>query len=296
MREQTGGSIQNTERSVKWLREALERADAVVITAGPGLSETALLEADGAWFAGYFGDFEAAYGIHGLRDGMAFPFDTPEEIWAFRSRMIYLCRYMRAERSVYRDLFEAVAGKDCFVISDGADSQLRKAGFDRDRLYCPQGDLGLWQCAKPCHGRTYDNKSRVVRMVLSQGFVIGENGELRCPQSGDGRPDFSRISMTVPSDLIPCCPVCGGPMSMHLRAEEAFVEDEDLKAARKRYEDFLETHKTGRVLYLKIQAAQDAVYACLDPETVDVSESMESQAVCLNTEIAEVLRELRRQA
>ena len=314
MFEQAAGNIRNEADGAGWLREALARAEAVVIGAGPGLSAAAGFETAGPRFTKYFGDFEAAYGIHDLHAGTEFPFDHPEEMWAFLSRMICLCRYMRPEGSVYEDLFALAGTKDCFVITTNADSQLRKAGFDRDRLYCPQGDLGLWQCAKPCHGRTYDNKSRVVRMVLSQGFVIGENGEMRCPQSGDGKPDFARISMTVPSDLIPCCPVCGGPMRLNLRRDETFVEDEDLKAAKKRYDDFLEAHKTGKVLFLELGAAQDesglirgslremamkqpdALYACIDPEAADAPGDMEGRAVCLKAEIAEVLKELRKQA
>lgn len=65
-----------------------------------------------------------------------------------------------------------------------------------------QGDYGLWQCSKPCHQKTYDNETVVRKMLVEQK------------------------NMKIPSGLIPYCPACGAPMSMNLRADDAFVEDE----------------------------------------------------------------------
>lgn len=45
--------------------------------------------------------------------------------------------------------------------------------------------------------------------------------------------------MRVPSGLVPRCPRCGRPMSMNLRADDTFVQDEGRYAAAQRYEDFL---------------------------------------------------------
>jgi hypothetical protein len=40
----------------------------------------------------------------------------------------------------------------------------------------------------------------------------------------------------VPSELVPVCPRCGAPMSMNLRADDTFVEDEGWHAAADRYQ------------------------------------------------------------
>ncbi len=32
--------------------------------------------------------------------------------------------------------------------------------------------------------------------------------------------------MKVPSELVPRCPICGKPMTMNLRADDTFVQDE----------------------------------------------------------------------
>ena len=55
-------------------------------------------------------------------------------------------------------------------------------------------------------------------MVLSQGFQI-KDGELQKPENGE-------IKLTVPTGLIPYCPHCGKPMSMNLRSDQTFVEDD----------------------------------------------------------------------
>jgi NAD-dependent SIR2 family protein deacetylase len=128
---------------------------------------------------------------------------------------------MNSEKPVYDDLYKLVQNKDYFVITTNVDHQFQKAGFDKDRLFYTQGDYGLWQCNTPCHEKTYDNKDRVVKMLYSQGFVIDEEGALNIP---DG--DISNISMRIPSDLVPYCPVCGEEMSMNLRIDDTFVEDE----------------------------------------------------------------------
>ena len=59
----------------------------------------------------------------------------------------------------------------------------------------------------PCHARTYDNEAAALRMVSEQR------------------------NMRVPAELVPRCPVCGEPMTMNLRADDTFVEDEGWHAA-----------------------------------------------------------------
>lgn len=58
--------------------------------------------------------------------------------------------------------------------------------------------------------------------------------------------------MSVPSGLVPYCPVCGKPMAMNLRADDTFVQDEGWYAAQQRYEDFVLRHRNMKVLYLEI--------------------------------------------
>lgn len=86
----------------------------------------------------------------------------------------------------------------------------------------------MWQCGEPCHNTTYDNETIIKKMVSEQ-----EN-------------------MRIPSGLIPHCPVCGAPMSMNLRADSTFVEDNGWHTAAKRYQDFVRRHKGLDILYLEL--------------------------------------------
>lgn len=58
--------------------------------------------------------------------------------------------------------------------------------------------------------------------------------------------------MKIPSELIPRCPVCGAPMTVNLRADDTFVEDEGWHAAARRYEELIGTRGMGRILYLEL--------------------------------------------
>ena len=42
--------------------------------------------------------------------------------------------------------------------------------------------------------------------------------------------------LKIPTDLIPYCPHCGAPMTMHLRVDQSFVQD-------KTWETFMKTTK-----------------------------------------------------
>lgn len=59
-------------------------------------------------------------------------------------------------------------------------------------------------------------------------------------------------NMRVPSELVPRCPVCGAPMTMNLRVDGSFVEDEGWHQASDRYQQFLQRNRGKHVLYLEL--------------------------------------------
>ena len=91
---------------------------------------------------------------------------------------------------------------------------------------------------------TYDNEEIIKKMVLSQGFQM-KDGELQKPEDGE-------IKLTVPTGLIPYCPRCGKPMSMNLRSDQTFVEDEGWHWAAERYEKFIQDHKKQKIVFLEL--------------------------------------------
>ena len=217
-----------SEKEIVRLREAIKNADAIVVGAGAGLSTAAGLTYSGERFERLFGDFIAKYGIRDMYSGGFFPFATPEEQWAWWSRHIWCNRYEVAPKDTYAKLLQLLDGKDLFVITTNVDHQFQLAGFPKERLFYTQGDYGLWQCSVPCHAKTYDNYETVKRMAEEQR------------------------DMRVPTELVPHCPVCGKPMAMNLRADSTFVEDTGWHAAASRYQEFLDEHQEGKVLYLEL--------------------------------------------
>ena len=306
---------------IEKLKQKIEEADAVVIGAGAGLSTSAGFGYIGERFRKYFGDFADKYGFRDMYSGGFYPYQTLEENWAYWSRYIYINRYVKPPKPVYEMLYDLVDGreegdtvstpkKDYFVLTTNVDHQFQKAGFDKERLFYTQGDYGLWQCSRPCHKRTYDNKDKVVKMVLSQGFTIGANGELVPPVKENGNTDFSRLSMTVSSDLVPYCPVCGEPMSMNLRADNTFVEDSGWRDAAQRYSGFIRSCENKKTVFLEMavgyntpgiikypfwrMTAQwpDAVYVCLNYREAAGPEDIKQKSICLNGDIGEILSKL----
>ena len=296
---------QDTPDGIGKLKKALREADAVVIGAGAGFSTSAGFLYSGERFEKVFPDFIERYGFEDMYSGGFYAMQRPaEELWAFWSRNIYINRYMDPPRPVYRDLFELVKEKDYFVLTTNVDHCFQKAGFDKRRLFYTQGDYGLWQCSRPCHDRTYDNEETVRRMVLAQGFVIEDDGTLTVPEG-------AALSMTVPAELVPRCPVCGEPMSMNLRADDSFVEDEGWHAASRRYSDFLRVHKDRKTLFLETGVGwntpgiikfpfwqmtdewPDAKYACLNAGDACAPDEIREKSICINGDIGDILNRLK---
>ena len=224
----TSKSTDDYSQKIERLKAELQGADAILIGAGSGLSTSAGLTYGGERFLMYFSDFHEKYGITDMYSGGFYPFSSPEEYWAWWSRHIYYNRYDVTPGKPYADLLNLVRGRNYFVLTTNVDHQFQLAGFDKARLFYTQGDYGLWQCSEPCHQTTYDNEAVVRRMVAEQA------------------------EMRVPSELIPHCPKCGRPMTMNLRSDDTFVQDEGWYAAARRYEDFLRRYKNGRILFLEL--------------------------------------------
>lgn len=293
----------NTPDGVNKLREALNSADAVIIGAGAGLSTSAGFVYAGERFEKYFQDFAKKYRFGDMYSGGFYPYNTLEEHWAYWSRYIYINRYMSAPKPVYNKLYELVKDKDYFVLTTNVDHCFQKAGFDKHRLFYTQGDYGLFQCSVPCHMATYENEDTILKMVEAQGYIIDDNGMLLLPEG-------TTPKMAVPSELVPHCPRCGEPMSMNLRSDNTFVEDEGWHCASDRYADFLRGHQNEHVLFLEAAVGfntptivkysfwrmtyewENAVYACLNYGEAYAPNEIKKKSICINGDIGEILNQL----
>ena len=282
----TKPSTKSCSEQLERLQIALQECDAVVIGAGSGLSTAAGFTYTGERFEKYFSDFAAKYGIRDMYSGGFYPFPTKEELWAYWSRYIYINRYMDATKPVYDDLLKLVDDKDYFVITTNVDHCFQKAGFDKKRLFYTQGDYGLFQCSEPCCKETFDNEVVIREMVARQ-----EN-------------------MKIPTELLPVCPHCGKPMTMNLRCDDTFVEDEGWHRAAERYENFLRTRAGQKILFLELGVGYNtpviikypfwqmtaknpsAIYACINQEQAVCPQEIEQRSICMDADLGQVLQSL----
>ena len=296
-----------TQDGIAKLRKALDEADAVIIGAGAGLSTSAGFIYTGERFDKYFSDFASKYHFSDMYSGGFYVLECPpEEMWAYWSRYIWINRYMPIPNDTYDRLYDLVKDKDYFVITTNVDHCFQRSGFDKKRLFYTQGDYGLLQSSNP-HGasahKTYENEEIMRKMLLAQGFEIGENNELIIPEGRE-------ISMRIPTELIPYCPDDGEPMTMNLRSDDKFVEDEGWHQAAERYSEFLRRHENLKVLFLEAAVGMntpsiikfqfwkivnqwpDATYACLNYGEAYAPDEIINRSICINGDIREILMKL----
>ena len=282
----TKPSTKSCSEQIERLKAALQDCDAVVIGAGAGLSTAAGFTYTGERFEQHFSDFAQKYGIQDMYSGGFYPFPTQEEFWAYWSRYIFINRYQDAPKPVYEDLLKLIQDKDYFVITTNVDHCFQKASFDKKRLFYTQGDYGLFQCSEPCCQETFDNETVIREMFKRQK------------------------DMKIPTELLPFCPRCGKPLTMNLRSDNKFVEDEGWHRAAERYENFLHTREGGKILFLELGVGYNtpviikypfwqmtarnpnATYICINQGQAVCPQKIEKRSICMDADIGQVLQSL----
>ena len=209
-------------------KKIIEEADKIVIGAGAGLFAAAGLTYSGSRFEVFFKDYIVRYGMQDMYSAAFYPFETAEERWGYWAKHIYHNRYQPDGLPLYRDLFDLVKDKDYFVITTNVDGQFMKTGFAPERFFEVQGNYGEWQCSVPCRQQVFDNEGAVMEMLK----------EIK--------------DLKIPTDLIPYCPHCGAPMTMHLRVDQDFVQDETWEESYEAYQRFLEGIEDQKVVFLEL--------------------------------------------
>ena len=269
------------------LKQVIDEAEAVVIGAGSGLSASGGIAYTGDRFQNNFADFIAKYHFFDMYSATFYPYDSLEEYWAYMSRHININRYVHPVGAPCRTLLEIMNSKDYFVITSNVDHQFQKAGIDKQKLFYTQGDYGLWQCSVPCHQQTYDNEETVLQMVETQQ------------------------DLRIPSELVPHCPKCKKPMSMNLRCDNTFVQDNGWRVAAKRYADFINRYGQGKVLFFELGVGwntpmiikypfwrmtgenPNATYICVNSGETSCPSEIERQSICIDADIGHVMDCLR---
>lgn len=204
------------EEQIAQAKEAIAGAEYILIGAGAGLSAAAGLTYGGKRFTDNFPEFIEKYGMTDMYSAGFYPFPNEEARWGYWSKHVYVNRIEPQALKLYQLLYELVKDKPYFVLTTNADHQFYKAGFGEERIFATQGDYGYIQCMRGCHNNVYDDEEMMVQMHQA------------------------RKDCLVPSYMVPKCPVCGGPMTMNLRCDQYFVEDDAWHRAEENFGRFLE--------------------------------------------------------
>jgi NAD-dependent SIR2 family protein deacetylase len=217
-------------QKVDILKTALDKAEAIIIGAGSGLSSAAGLDYnDIDFFNATFPGCHDRYGLKTVNEADFYPFPTPEEQYAYWFRSISAIRYNFPPGKPYLDLHRIIKEKNHVILTTNTDGQFLKSGFDPGKICFPQGDLAFFQCSKPCNDELYPNE-QTVKEILSR---IGDT-------------DFA-----IPAEDIPRCPHCGSPLIPNVRRSKNFVG----KPWTEKYEmlnDFLDANRGKKMLFLEL--------------------------------------------
>ena len=274
---------ENFSEEIEELRGWIEGSDRILVGAGAGLSAAAGMMGTGTRYEEAFPDFIAKYHDPSMYAAGFREYSCPEEKWAYWSRAIMMDRYEFEDNGTYAALRDLLKNRDYFVLTTNVDHCFQRFGLDKTRLFYTQGDYGLWQCARPCCRETFDNESAVRRMYAEQR------------------------DMRIPSELVPRCPRCGGPVTMNLRVDDRFVQDERWYRAAESYAGFAERAMDRRTLYLELGVGYntpgiikfpfqsmahdnpDGRYAAVSIGSADVPSFLRDRGIGIDADIRSVL-------
>ena len=207
------------EVQIELAAQAIREADFVLLGAGAGMSTAAGAEYGGKFFEDNFAEFQQLYGkgpyMQDMYSAGFYPFPDQESKWGLWSHLALLAGADLDVTPLPKTLLTALKGKKIFLLSTNADHQFEKAGLPPEQVFATQGSYRLIQCARGCHQKTYD--------------AVGIFRQM----------ERERVQGKIPTELVPKCPVCGGPMAMNLRVDDHFVQDRDWHAAENRFSQFL---------------------------------------------------------
>lgn len=276
----------NNGELIQKLKNEIDNSEYILIGAGAGLSTSAGFSYDGKRFEDNFEDYIQKYGFTDMYSAGFYNFPTIEEYWAYFSLYVYINRYDIEENETYLNLYNIVKDKKYFVITTNVDGRFVDSGFDKDKIFAVQGDFSLFQCSKPCRQETFYNEKYIREMIKY------------------------KKEMKIPSELVPKCPYCQRNMSMNLRADDTFVQDKNWFEQKSNYENFLNISKDSKILFWELGVGfntpsiikynfwkmnlnnKESYYISINLGECYYASDIEKQSICINSDIAKVLRHL----
>ena len=272
---------------IKKLKSSIEKSDYILIGAGAGLSVSAGFSYDGERFDKYFSEYKDRYGLTDMYSAGFYNYPTLEDFWGYFSLLVYVNRYDIPADETHLNLLEIVKNKNYFIITTNVDGRFDEANFDKDKLFKVQGDYSLFQCSVPCRQETFYNEKQIREMVKS------------------------RKDLKIPKELIPKCPHCGRNMSMNLRCDNTFVQDDNWYYSMDRYKKFLDESKNKNILFLELGVGyntpaiikysfwdmalknENSIYATVNLNDSYVPDNLKERSICIEYDISNTINLLK---
>ncbi|WP_304353804.1 Sir2 silent information regulator family NAD-dependent deacetylase [Brachyspira innocens] len=273
---------------IKKLKSSIEKSDYILIGAGAGLSVSAGFSYDGERFDKYFSEYKDRYGLTDMYSAGFYNYPTLEDFWGYFSLLVYVNRYDIPADETHLNLLEIIKNKNYFVITTNVDGRFEEAKFDKEKLFKVQGDYSLFQCSLPCKQETFYNEKEIREMVKS------------------------RKDLKIPKELIPKCPHCGRNMSMNLRCDNTFVQDDNWYYSMDRYKKFLDESKNKNILFLELGVGyntpaiikysfwdmalknENSIYASVNLNDSYAPDNLKERSICINDDISKILKYIKK--
>lgn len=273
---------------IKKLKSSIEKSDYILIGAGAGLSVSAGFSYDGERFDKYFSEYKDRYGLTDMYSAGFYNYHTLEDFWGYFSLLVYVNRYDIPADETHLNLLEIIKNKNYFVITTNVDGRFEEAKFDKEKLFKVQGDYSLFQCSLPCKQETFYNEKQIREMVKS------------------------RKDLKIPKELIPKCPHCGRNMSMNLRCDNTFVQDDNWYYSMDRYKKFLDESKNKNILFLELGVGyntpaiikysfwdmalknENSIYATVNLNDSYAPDNLKERSIYINDDISKILKYIKK--
>lgn len=269
--------------------DKVREAECVLVGGASGLSAAGggdFYYGDTPSFREHFGKFAEKYGIKGAFDGSFRRWETPEEKWAFLATFLDTTQNAPV-REPYRDLDAILEGKDFFILTTNQDTQFVKL-YPEDKVAEIQGDHRFFQCARCCCDETWDAVEPVREMIEAMGE-----------------------GTSIPTELIPRCPHCGGEAFPWVRGYGNFLQGAKYQGEYDKVSRYLDDHADKKILFIELGvgrmtpmfiqepfwnltlALPDAYYVAVNDRYDFLPEQLEDKGLAIKGDIARVLKDVR---
>lgn len=212
--------------------DLLTGAQCVLVAAGSGLSAAAGINyTDTAYFAEHFPGM-VRRGFRMQAELMGYSAWSRALKWGYLAANAYQVRFNMGSHPVYQWLLALVEAKSFFVHTSNVDGMFEKNGFEKDRIFTPQGDYAWMQCQTPCTTATWASRPILERIL---------------PEID---PETQEV---VNTEVLPRCPNCGGDVMLNVRGGDWFVGEPYVEQAEKLRKWIESTHEK-RLLIIEIGA------------------------------------------